>query len=347
MKKTWIILACLSMLTLPGWAKTKIACVGDSITFGYTIPHRETANYPYYLQQLLGDEYEVKNFGNSGKTAGNFPGQTGRWYGSTKEHKNAIAFEPDIYICNLGINDTGGWWDAKLFVDGYGELIAQWRANRSSTPLYMWTKLAPDFRGQEGVKAFPGNVFAPSFTFPARDNGSAAKRPEAEKLLAQIAAKHKAIAMDAYTPLVNHPEWYGKDGLHPNAEGAKAIARLTCAALYREHPWKQPSPHLETDRKEQTLTLANKSNQAIVLDSGALFSTSGEKKTCLFRFGPGSVLGPGETATIHFKADKNSNDFGNMTVKASCPGSVRYIPVPSKATSRKKWEAEAAQWGEH
>lgn len=344
MRKSWILLACLSVLALPSWAKTKIACVGDSITFGYTIPHRETANYPYYLQQMLGDEYEVRNFGNSGKTAGNFPGQQGRWYGSTKEHQQAVAFEGDIYICNLGINDTGAWWDSQLFVQGYNELIDQWRSGRSNTPVYMWTRLAPDFRGPAGAKAFPGNVFTPEFSFPLRDNGSAANRPEAEKLLTQIAAKNKAIAMDAYTPLANHPEWYGRDGLHPNAAGAKAIARLTCSALYRDHPWKQAAPHVEIDRKEHTVTLTNKSKLALVLDSGVLIATHGEKKTCLFRFGQASVLGPGESATIRFNADKNSNDFGGMTAKASCPGSLRFIPAPAKAAQRKRRDAEAAQW---
>lgn len=323
MKATWTLLACLCAFALPGHAKTKIACVGDSITFGFTIANRETANYPYYLQQLLGEDYEVKNFGNSGKTAGDFPGQPGRWYGSTSEHQNAVAFKPDIYICNLGINDTGAWWNPRLFVEGYTALIGQWRAERGNTPVYMWTKLAPDFRGPVGTKAFPGNVFAPEFSFSARDNGSAANRPEIEKLLARIAAKHKAVAMDAYANLADHPEWF-RDGLHPNAEGAKAIARFTCAALYRNRPWKQPSPHITVNRKEQTVTLENKSDVTIVLDSAALAES--EKKTRLFRFGVGSVLGPGETAVIRFRADKDSNDFVRMTVKAPCPGGVRFIP---------------------
>lgn len=344
MKTSLILLACFSAFALPCNAKTKIACVGDSITFGYTIPHRETANYPYYLQQLLGDEYEVMNFGNSGKTAGSFPGQTGRWYGSTKEHQNAMAFKGDIYICNLGINDTGAWWDPKLFVQGYNDLIDQWRAASDKATVYMWTKLAPDFRGPVGTKAYPGNVFTPEYSFPTRDNGSAANRPEAERLLAQVAAKHKAIALDAYSTIANHPEWYGRDGLHPNAEGARAIARFTCSALYRDHPWKQTTPRIEVNRKEHTITLTNNGKQALVLDSGAL-ATTGEKKTCVFRFGAGSVLGPDESATIRFQADKNSNDFAAMSTKASCSGNVRFIPAPAKASQRKKWDAEAAQWG--
>lgn len=335
----------LLLTVLPCSAKTKIACVGDSITFGYQIPHRETNNYPYYLQQMLGDDFEVKNFGNSGKTAGDYPGQVGRFYGSTQEHKNAVAFAGDIYICNLGINDTGAWWNAKLFVEGYNNLIDQWRTGRNNVPVFMWTKLAPDFRGTIGEKTFPGNVFAPGYTFPQRDNGSAAKRPEAEKLLEQIASKNRAVTMDAYAPLKDHPEQMVADGLHPNAAGAKRIAQFTCSALYREKPWKQQPPRIETDRKNRTVTLSNPGKQAIVLDTGMLASTSGERKVCLFRFGAGSVLAPGETATVRFKADQNINDFAaEMSTRADCSGNVRYVPAPAKSAKRKAWEAEAAKW---
>ncbi len=329
-------------------AKTKIACVGDSITFGHGISQRETQSYPYFLQQMLGEEFEVVNFGNSGKTAGDYPSQKprGRFYGDTNEHQKAVAFGGDVYICNLGINDTGSWWDAGLFVKGYDDLIAQWRANRKNVKLFMWTQLAPDFRGPVGRKAFPGNVFAPDFRFPLVDNGSSAKRPEAEKLLAQIAAKNKAVAIDALTPLENHPEFYSPDGLHPNAAGAKRLAQLTCAALYRERPWKQTPPRVDFDRNAQTVTLANASKQAVVLDAGVLASQAGEQKKTLFRFGEGSVLAPGETATIRLKAERDAQDFGgSMSTTASCTSSVRFIPAPSKREARRPWEKAAEQWG--
>ena len=43
-------------------AQTKIACVGDSITFGSGIAAREKLNYPAQLGYLLGEDYEVRNF---------------------------------------------------------------------------------------------------------------------------------------------------------------------------------------------------------------------------------------------------------------------------------------------
>ncbi len=62
-----IVLTILSTVPLLT-AKTKIACVGDSITFGSGIPNREKLSYPAQLSALLGDDYEVRNFGVSGAT---------------------------------------------------------------------------------------------------------------------------------------------------------------------------------------------------------------------------------------------------------------------------------------
>jgi len=50
-------------------AAKKVACVGDSITYGFAIPNWFFHHYPYILQVLLGKEYDVRNFGMSGSTA--------------------------------------------------------------------------------------------------------------------------------------------------------------------------------------------------------------------------------------------------------------------------------------
>ncbi len=322
MKKNCLLAGLLSLAILPSFAGTKIACVGDSITYGSGISNRETNSYPYFLQKLLGDGYEVVNFGNPGKTAGDFPGQVGRWYGSTREHQEAVAFEGDIYVCNLGINDTGVWWNAGLFVQGYQNLIDQWRGKRKDVPVIIWTRLGPDFRGEPGKKAFPGNVF-PERKYSAKDNGSSAKRGEAEKLLQKIARKKKTLTMDAYAAMASHPEWY-KDGLHPMAPGARRIAQLTCSALYRLRPWRQAAPVIRVD--ETRLTLTNESARALVLDHGTL--KGGPKQSVIFVFGEGSVLGPGESATIRLNAEATSADFGSpLATKAAHAENAVFVPA--------------------
>ena len=48
--------------------KIKVACIGDSITYGAAIEDRVNYSYPSQLQVLLGENYEVGNFGRSGAT---------------------------------------------------------------------------------------------------------------------------------------------------------------------------------------------------------------------------------------------------------------------------------------
>lgn len=80
----------------------RVACVGNSVTFGYKIDQREENCYPAQLQELLGDQYPVENFGKSGATLlrnGHRP------YMQQEEFKKSVAFYPDILIVSLGLND--------------------------------------------------------------------------------------------------------------------------------------------------------------------------------------------------------------------------------------------------
>ena len=46
----------------------RVACVGDSITYGAGIKNRERDNYPTVLGRLLGKKFQVRNFGVNGAT---------------------------------------------------------------------------------------------------------------------------------------------------------------------------------------------------------------------------------------------------------------------------------------
>ena len=46
----------------------RVACIGNSITYGYGLADREHEAYPVLLQQKLGAKYQVENFGKSGAT---------------------------------------------------------------------------------------------------------------------------------------------------------------------------------------------------------------------------------------------------------------------------------------
>lgn len=83
--------------------KIRVACVGNSITYGSGIKNRDKDSYPAQLQQLLGDEYEVVNFGRGGRTGlthGDRP------YIKEPEYKAALEFMPHIVVIKFGTNDT-------------------------------------------------------------------------------------------------------------------------------------------------------------------------------------------------------------------------------------------------
>ena len=80
----------------------KIACVGNSVTYGMGIENPEE-RYPAQLQVMLGNEYEVGNFGHSGAT---LMKHGYRPYWNLPEFKEAVDFRADIVIIHLGLNDT-------------------------------------------------------------------------------------------------------------------------------------------------------------------------------------------------------------------------------------------------
>ncbi len=106
----------------------RVACVGNSITYGAYIPDRDRNSYPAQLQAWLGDGYEVGNFGYSGSTLlrnGDYP------YFGSDAHVRSLAFRPDIVLIMLGTNDSKPWnWkyadefeaDMTALIDSYRQL---------------------------------------------------------------------------------------------------------------------------------------------------------------------------------------------------------------------------------
>ena len=113
MKKCVAVIAVLVALSVCAAEKTKVACIGDSITYGLGLANREAESYPAQLQKMLDEygpgEYEVRNFGNSGRGIylDSMRGNEKRGFRYMPEHKAALEWKPDIVICNLGINDNG------------------------------------------------------------------------------------------------------------------------------------------------------------------------------------------------------------------------------------------------
>src|SRR6516164_7032395 len=104
----WFVLAACLQLCFTGLAaaQVKVACIGDSITYGSGLSDRQNECYPAVLGLLLGDDYEVRNYGVSGATmlkSGDHP------YWDTSAFSESSNWQPDIVIIMLGTNDSKPW----------------------------------------------------------------------------------------------------------------------------------------------------------------------------------------------------------------------------------------------
>lgn len=217
MKKIALFASVMTAFAL--WAAPiKVACIGDSITYGTGIQNRDTDSYPAQLQKLLGADYEVRNFGNPGRGIylHSWRGKERRGYRYMPEHKAALEWQPDIVICNLGINDNGEFIKKEriapgTFAEDYKKLLSDYQALPTNPKFYIWGKLSPLAPGQKFYRS-----------------------PEPflmQTELAKVAAATGAQLIDMQEPLRPYLTTVFPDKIHPTAEGAKIIAETTCKAL--------------------------------------------------------------------------------------------------------------------
>ena len=90
--------AVLTLTAAPASAQqrvpTHVACVGDSITYGY-LASSSTKSYPSDLQALFGTNVQVKNFGRNSATmlsTGDLP------YINQTEYTNATTFVYSVWL---------------------------------------------------------------------------------------------------------------------------------------------------------------------------------------------------------------------------------------------------------
>ncbi|KAJ8613013.1 hypothetical protein CTAYLR_004062 [Chrysophaeum taylorii] len=111
-----------------------VICVGDSITQGSGASN-DDMSYPSQAQDLLGGDYEVKNFGRGGRT---MMASTGKAYVETDEYEDALSSSPDYVVIGLGTNDAKeeNWRGIsnaeEEFRNKYNEFIAAFEELESS-----------------------------------------------------------------------------------------------------------------------------------------------------------------------------------------------------------------------
>lgn len=190
----------------------KVACVGNSITYGYGIAGRETRSYPAQLQRMLGDGYLVGNFGKSGATLlrrGHCP------YNEQPECAEALAFAADIVVIHLGINDT----DPRDWPHYGDEFIADYRA------------LIDAFReANPSCRVLVARLSPISHRHHRFESGTRDWHAEIQRCIERVAEHAGAQLIDFHAPLYAHPRLM-PDGLHPDAEGAAILADVVRGAI--------------------------------------------------------------------------------------------------------------------
>jgi lysophospholipase L1-like esterase len=196
------------LVAAAGQEKTRVACVGDSITFGACVADREKNCYPAVLGGLLGDKYEVRNFGVNGATLlkkGDLP-----WW-KQQAFTDATAFNPTIVVIKLGSNDTKpqNWKNKADFEGDYRALIEHFKGLPAKPKVYV---------------ALPVPVLKPNFGI----NKEAAQ--EEQPIILKVAKEEGCPVIDLYRAVATK-ELFDQDGIHPNASGARKIAETVAAAL--------------------------------------------------------------------------------------------------------------------
>jgi lysophospholipase L1-like esterase len=168
-------------------------------------------SYPAQLQHQLDPAlFDVQNFGHSGTGLV----RPGRLYLNSPRHRAALDWQPDVVICNLGINDMtmGDALQREVFLKNYRSLIDAYADLPTAPVIVLWSPLSP---------VLPGLA---SYSQPLRQRAI-------EEWIQDVAARTGSLTLDMQAGLVDHPEWY-PDRLHPNAEGARFIAEKTAAFLH-------------------------------------------------------------------------------------------------------------------
>lgn len=183
----------------------KVACIGDSITQGDSTEHC----YPTYLQEMLGYDYEVKNFGVSGystRKQDNYP------YAKTSQYNSAIKYAADVVIYMLGTNDcqpTKSWDDdtKKTYKESANEIFQALTKANPNVEIYV---------------VLPPSLFE-NDVWQGWQTWSEQVKEYAVPLNKELAEENGYEIIDAYTWSLTHSDVF-KDGLHPSGETYRDFA---------------------------------------------------------------------------------------------------------------------------
>ncbi len=196
-------------------AGTRIACVGNSITWGWDLPDKITQSYPAILEDSLGASFLVENFGAPGSAVIRHAGNP---YFRTEQFRALMRFGPTQAILSLGTNDSkSAIWGA-LAADFTKDYDTLWMSMDTMANLErLWICTPPTaFSGLFGVdENVLGGQIVPLIRAHARLH-----------CLDQIDIHGFTASLGAYFP----------DGVHPDTTGTRLIANEVYRILQLPRP---------------------------------------------------------------------------------------------------------------
>ena len=203
----------MSNTSEPKEGQIKIACAGDSTTYGHGVSGWPENNYPTVLQNLLGDAYHVNNYGVSSFAVQE---SADRSYRTLPHYQESLAYDADYVVFMMGSNDSKpiNWKSADAFkadilslLDTYGD-----------AEIILCTLPAAFFlEGQ--IEGVTNHDIQPLIV------------NEIAEVTRGVAAERGYTLIDIHALTAQHPEWFEKDGVHPSNEGAAAIAQEVYAVI--------------------------------------------------------------------------------------------------------------------
>lgn len=235
-----LILSFLLLSILGIEAKKKVACVGNSITENSALPAED--KYPAILQHLLGDEYEVRNYGIGGRTMlkkGNHP------YWNEQRYQEVLDWEPNIVIIKMGTNDgkPRNWQYKDELKDNYIEFINSFKSLPSSPQIFV---------------CYPIPTFENNF-LPVSDS---IITQEMIPIIQTVAKETKSIIIDLHKPLEGREDFV-YDKVHPNSKGTQVMARVVAKAICPKRNFPKPA----NGKKANIIFIGNSITEGTYLQS--------------------------------------------------------------------------------
>ena len=190
----------------------KVACVGDSITYGCMVANRNKNNYPTVLNELLGEGYCVANFGYTDRTAIK---TADRPYTAEKLYQKSLEYQPDVVVILLGSNDSKEKnWNREKYVKDFGEIIDSYMKLDSAPKVYLLTPPPAFEKGKKVLYGIRKDVI---------DN-------EIYPTALQIAQSKGIPCIDLHEVFKDKERLFA-DGVHPNVKGCKLLAQVVYDAI--------------------------------------------------------------------------------------------------------------------